>query len=181
MADGSGSSIPSQRRRVEPLRPAWASWRPIFAGECPWTKSTMRFHAVTCSGLYMPAHPGLMRPSRLTSVISVITSPAPPMARLPRCTRCQSSGVPSSAEYWHMDETTTRFGSTSSRSRNGVNMGGGAGAAGTATRLCRSASDASQRSTRDTKPGSRSRRLSWVTRRLRVSRLTANWSGPSLP
>ena len=28
----------------------------------------------TCSGLYMPVQPGLMRPSRLTSVISVITS-----------------------------------------------------------------------------------------------------------
>ena len=69
-----------------------------------------------------------MRPSRLTSVISVMTSPAPPTARLPRWTRCQSSGVPSSAEYWHMGETTTRFCSTSSRRRKGVNMGGGAGA-----------------------------------------------------
>src|SRR2546425_70804 len=28
---GSGSSIPSQARRVEPLRPAWPSWSPIFA------------------------------------------------------------------------------------------------------------------------------------------------------
>ena len=122
--------MPSHSRRVEPLRPACASWMPILAGLVPCTKSTMRFHAVTCSGLYMPVQPGLMRPSRLTSVISAMTSPAPPTARLPRCTRCQSSGVPSSAEYWHIGETTTRFGSTSSRRRNGVNIGGGGGAAG---------------------------------------------------
>src|SRR2546430_15824569 len=90
-------------------------------------KSTMRFQAATCSRLYMPVQPGLIRPSRLTSVISVITSPAPPIARLPRWTRCQSFGVPSSAEYWHMGEQTTRLASTSSRSRKGVNIGGGAG------------------------------------------------------
>ena len=59
----------------------------------------MRFQAATCSGLYMPVQPGLIRASRLTSVISVMTSPAPPTARLPRWTRCQSPGVPSSAEY----------------------------------------------------------------------------------
>ena len=29
------------------------------------------------------------------------------------------------AEYWHIGETTTRFSSTMSRSRNGVNIGGG--------------------------------------------------------
>src|SRR5438034_1092948 len=78
-------------------------------------KSTMRFQAATCSGLYMPVQPGLIRPSRLTSVISVITSPAPPIARLPRWTRCQSFGVPSSAEYWHMGEQTTRLASEERR------------------------------------------------------------------
>src|SRR5437660_9822622 len=41
------------------------------------------------------------------SVISVKTSPAPPMALAPRCTRCQSSGVPSTAQYWHIGDTTT--------------------------------------------------------------------------
>ena len=60
-----------------------------------------------------------------TSVISAMTSPAPPMARLPRCTRCQSPTVPSSATYWHIGDMTMRFGITRSRSRNGVNMGGG--------------------------------------------------------
>jgi hypothetical protein len=95
-----GWSMPSHRREhVEPLRPACASCMPILAGECLWTKSTMRFQAAACLVVYMPAQPGVMRPSAETSVISVITRPAPPMARLPRCTRCQSSTVPSSAEY----------------------------------------------------------------------------------
>src|SRR5207253_2690642 len=150
---------------------------PTLAGVWVWMKSTMRFQAATCSGLYMPVQPGLIRPSRLTSVISVITSPAPPIARLPRWTRCQSFGVPSSAEYWHMGEQTTRLASTSSRSRKGVNIGGGAGVAGTVTRLCASALDANQRSTDSTNFGSRTFRFAWVTRRLRVRRLIANWIG----
>ena len=36
-----------------------------------------------------------VRPSGLTAVASTITSPAPPTARLPRWTRCQSLGKPS--------------------------------------------------------------------------------------
>jgi len=147
----------------------------------PWTKSTMRFHAVTCSGLYMPVQPGLMRPSRLTSVISVMTSPAPPTARLPRCTRCQSPGVPSSAEYWHIGDTTTRLASTSERRRNGVNIGGGGGAAATDVPVWCEAFSANQRSTVATSLASRALMLSWVTRRLRVSRLKANCTGSSRP
>ena len=90
---------------------------PILASLSRCTNSTIRRHPATWAGRYMPAQPGEMRPSRLTSVISVITRPAPPMARLPRCTRCQSFGCPSSARYWHIEETTIRLGSTSSRSR----------------------------------------------------------------
>src|SRR5262249_48070918 len=37
--------------------------------------------------------------------------PAPEQAMLPKCARCQSLGEPSSAEYWHIGEITTRFGS----------------------------------------------------------------------
>ena len=37
-------------------------------------------------GLVESGAAGVMRPSRLTSVISAMTSPAPPIARLPRCT-----------------------------------------------------------------------------------------------
>ena len=73
----------------------------------------------------MPAQCRLMRPSGSTSVISVITSPAPPTARLPRCTRCQSFTVPSLAEYMHIGDTTTRFGMVRPRSVIGANIGGG--------------------------------------------------------
>ena len=38
--------------------------------------------------------------------------------------------MPSTAEYWLMGETTTRFESRSPRSRNGVNIGGGTFAGG---------------------------------------------------
>ena len=63
---------------------------------------------------------GLIRPSGETAVASVMTSPAPPTARLPRCTRCQSVGYPSRAEYWHIGETAMRLRSVVSRSRRGV-------------------------------------------------------------
>ena len=37
-----------------------------------------------------------------TAVASTTTSPTPPAARLPRCTRCQSVATPSSAMYWRI-------------------------------------------------------------------------------
>src|ERR1039458_892508 len=40
-----------------------------------------------------------MRPRGSMAAASVITRPAPPTARLPRCTRCQSLAKPSSLEY----------------------------------------------------------------------------------
>ena len=43
----------------------------------------------------MPRSPGVIRPSRVTAVASTMTSAAPPTARLPRWTRCQSSAKPS--------------------------------------------------------------------------------------
>ena len=61
-----------------------------------------------------------MRPSGETAAASVMTSPAPPMARAPRWTRCQSFARPSSAEYWHMGETPTRFGIVTERRERGV-------------------------------------------------------------
>ena len=51
-----------------------------------------------------------------------------------------------------------------------------AGTAGTSAAPA-PAAPANQRSVRATNPGSRSRRLSWVTRRLRVTMLNANWVG----
>ena len=83
---------PSHERVSEPLRPAWPSWTATLDALNSWMKSLTRFHAPTCSGAYMPAQCRLMRPSGSTSVISVMTRPAPPTARLPRCTRCQSVG-----------------------------------------------------------------------------------------
>src|SRR5580658_5893409 len=54
----------------------------------------------------MPRSCGLMRPSADTAQASVKTREAPPTARLPRWTRCQSLAKPSVLEYWHMGETT---------------------------------------------------------------------------
>src|ERR1035437_3745932 len=54
------------------------------------------------------------------AVASAITAAAPPTARLPRCTRCQSVAKPSTLEYWHIGLITMRFRSVSERSENGV-------------------------------------------------------------
>lgn len=69
------------------------------------------------------------------------------------------------AEYMSMGETTTRLRSSRALSRSGVNIGGVPGA------------QPNSSSTAAVNEASRSRRLSWVTRRLRVSRLKANWRG----
>src|SRR5690242_11887833 len=62
-----------------------------------------------------------MRPTGLTFVISVITSAAAPSENWPRCIRCQSLAVPSVELYWHIGETTTRFGSIRPRMVIGEN------------------------------------------------------------
>ena len=81
------------------------------------------------------------------------------MARLPRCTMCQSFGRPSVAEYWHMGETTTRFASVMPRSRNGWNIGG-TGRVTSASKPCARTSCATTRSTSAANCGARSARLS---------------------
>src|SRR5580765_5241963 len=48
------------------------------------------------------------------------TSDAPPAARLPRCTRCQSFANPSSEEYWHIGETAIRLRKVTSRMASGL-------------------------------------------------------------
>src|ERR1700732_2737787 len=66
-----------------------------------------------------------MRPSGETPAASVKTREAPPTARLPKCTRCQSFAKPSVLEYWHMGETTIRLRRVSSRmvsSSNSMNL-----------------------------------------------------------
>src|SRR6478672_1696745 len=62
-----------------------------------------------------------MRPSAVTAVASIVNRPAPDISSWPQWTRCQSVAQPSTAEYWHIGDTTTRLGSVSSRSRSGSN------------------------------------------------------------
>src|SRR5580700_7248640 len=76
---------------------------------------TIRASISTCSSFQIPRSWGLMRPIGTTAVASVKTSAAPPTARLPRCTRCQSVANPSVLEYWHIGETTIRLGNRTSR------------------------------------------------------------------
>src|SRR5437763_17196805 len=62
-----------------------------------------------------------MRPSAVTADASVRTAPAPPTARLPRWTACQSLANPSRLEYSHIGETTTRLRRVMPRSVRGEN------------------------------------------------------------
>src|SRR5699024_11380054 len=50
----------------------------------------MRCQAAVWASFHSPVSWGLIRPSGETAVASVTTSPKPPAARAPRCTRCQS-------------------------------------------------------------------------------------------
>jgi hypothetical protein len=86
---------------------------------CRATKRATGAHAATCASDQIPASSRLMRPSGVTALASAITSAAPPTARLPRWTRCQSVARPPGAEYWHMGETAMRLRRVTSRSRNG--------------------------------------------------------------
>src|SRR6478736_4562777 len=62
-----------------------------------------------------------MRPSTVTAVASIVTRPAPDIRSWPQWTKCQSVAQPSTAEYWHIGDTTMRFGSVSSRRQSGSN------------------------------------------------------------
>ena len=50
-----------------------------------------------------------MRPRRSTAVASIVTMPAPDIARLIQWPMCQSVAEPSSAEYWHIGATAMRL------------------------------------------------------------------------
>ena len=86
----------SHGRVIDALRPAWASWMAGTA-PCASTNAAMRTSASRCVSFHRPRHHGVIRPRGSTCVASVNTSPAPPVARLPRCTKCQSSATPSVA------------------------------------------------------------------------------------
>src|SRR5665213_3409111 len=106
---------------VGPLRPAWASCTPSLATPYCRQKSCTRLRAASLSSEYMPAHFGEMRPCGLTLVISAMTRPAAPSAILPSHVKCQSLAEPLLELYWHIGETTTRFGSVSPRMMRGEN------------------------------------------------------------
>src|SRR5579872_3239148 len=81
----------------------------------------MRESISMCSSFQMPRSWGEIRPRASTAAASVKISAAPPTARLPKCTKCQSFAKPSSDEYWHIGETTSRFFSVISRILYGSN------------------------------------------------------------
>src|SRR5579862_1004050 len=121
---------PAQGRYVLALRPACASCTPAIA-PCSSTNRTIRASAGVWASLHKPRSCGLMRPSAVTAVASVMTSPAPPTARDPRWTTCQSLAKPSVLEYSHTGDTAIRLRSVTPRMVSGENRlagpdGGGA-------------------------------------------------------
>ena len=118
-SSGASCPPPSHGRRLDALRPAWASWMPRGMGECRRTMSSTPRRAASLASLQRPRQSGVIRPAGSTAVASRIRSPAPPRARWPRWIRCQSLASPSTAEYWHIGETTIRFASVSPRRRIG--------------------------------------------------------------
>src|ERR1700730_8889006 len=92
--------LPFQGVRVDALRPACASWMAIGMSEYRRTVSTTLPSAFSVLGLILP--------SGNTAVASMIRSPDPESARLPRWMRCQSvarpRGVKAMAELLAYDE-----------------------------------------------------------------------------
>ena len=109
----------SRARRSSPCgRRGQAGCRPPPPG-CG-RRRAIRPSGSACASLHMPMSPGVMRPSLVTAVASTITRAAPPAARLPRWTRCQSFANPSFAQYWHMGEMTIRLRNVTPRIASGL-------------------------------------------------------------
>src|SRR5580704_6987873 len=72
----------------------------------------------------MPRSPAVILPSGETAEASAITNAAPPTARQPRCTRCQSLAKPSSLEYSHIGETAMRLRKVTPRMVSGEKSSG---------------------------------------------------------
>ena len=90
-----------------------------------WMKSTMRFQAASCSSFHKPVQPCVMRASRRdASHLGEDQARAAQRARAVDARDGSRRGTPSSAEYMHIGETTTRLSSVISRKRKGWNMGG---------------------------------------------------------
>ena len=123
---------PSRRHSRAPCRgrtrggACWPCGRRAPAGcrrstPCWSMKWVMRASGSKWRSLQTPRSCGDMRPSGVTAAASVKTRPAPPMARLARCTKCQSLAMPSREEYWHIGETPMRLRKVISRRRNSSN------------------------------------------------------------
>ncbi len=120
-ASGAISWPPCHGNALDALRPAWPSWIASGMSEYLRIPSTTRPRAASLASDHSPRQAGVMRPSGSTPVASMISSPAPDKARLPRCIRCQSWALPSTAEYWHMGGMTMRLGRARPSRSKGVN------------------------------------------------------------
>ena len=112
---------PCQGLWLDALRPAWANWMPIGMAECRRTMASTVRSAASLSSDHRPRQPGVMRPSRVTAVASMVNKPAPDSASPPRWIKCQSLAQPSSAEYWHIGAMTMRLASGSGPRWKGEN------------------------------------------------------------
>src|ERR1043166_6835600 len=87
-------------------------------------KLTIGAKASACSCDQIPLSQSVMRASGETPLASTSTRPAPPTARLPRCTVCHMFGRPRSDEYWHIGETKIRLRQGTERKGIGSNRCG---------------------------------------------------------
>ena len=74
-----------------------------------WAKSIASLKLFACASSSIEGHPIEMRASGVTPVASTMIRPGAPVAKAPRCARCQGPMWPSVAWYWHMGDTQTRF------------------------------------------------------------------------
>ena len=100
---------PSQGRRLDALRPAWASWIASAALECLRTEAMIGLSAASHASFQRPRQPAVMRPIASTWVASMQNIAAPESERLLMWVKCQSVAAPSTAEYWHIGETMMRL------------------------------------------------------------------------
>ena len=113
---------PSQGRADEAFLPAWASWIATgIGGACRRALASVSPNAFSVSSSYSPRQPSVIRPPALTAVASIVNIPAPDRSICPQWIRCQSVAQPSSAEYWHIGDTTMRLASARPRSAMGSN------------------------------------------------------------
>ena len=114
------AALPWHGRSTPCARHARSASSPRSSSACRIAASTGTSAASVASS-QSPRSPAVMRPAGSTAVASMHSMPAPDSARLPRWIMCQAVAAPSSAEYWHIGETTMRLGSVRPRSANGLN------------------------------------------------------------